>query len=282
MQRPSLSIIRQGLFLLLLSSLPAFSSLLSAQSGAEILQTSLERYEEGMEGIDNYTIVQEVMGFETSLYFEKTEVNGHMTFTPRMEGMEDVGQQGPGDPYRAFIEAADMATIDGTESVDGEECYLVKIPNLEGTDFMGAAQGDMQGGFQPREAAFWVDTDDYVVRQMTIRGTVTMQGNSQEGTMTAHMRDYRNIEGMMHPFETQVITEGFGAQMSEEEVAEMRQSLEEMKAQLENMPQAQRQMMEGMMGGQMEQMQEALATGSMDFTVRVKEILVNQGPPSGE
>ncbi len=234
-----------------------------------------------MAGIENYTLVQEVMGFESSIYFEKEEVDGHVTFVPRSQLGSEAGQQGPGDPYRAFLEAAEHASNEGTESADGEDCYVVKLDNLEDAGFMGPVESGGTGGFEAREATFWVDTDDYLVRKMTIQGTATMQGAPSEASFTAHMRDYREVEGLMHPFETQVTNEGFGPQMSEEEVAEMRRSLEEMQAQMENMPEAQRRMMEGMMGGQMEQMEEMLASGGMDFTVQVKEIRVNQGPPSG-
>lgn len=59
----------------------------------------------------------------------------------------------------------------------------------------------------------------------------------------------------------------------------MKESMAEMRKQMESMSARQRKMMEQMMGGQLEKMEEMLTTGAMDFTVRVQEIRVNEGPP---
>ena len=45
------------------------------------------------------------------------------------------------------------------------------------------------------------------------------------------------------------------------------------------MPEQQRQMAERMMSGQMERMETLLSQGTMDMTLQVTEVRVNEGPP---
>jgi hypothetical protein len=48
------------------------------------------------------------------------------------------------------------------------------------------------------------------------------------------------------------------------------------------MPEAQRAMMEGMLGAQIERLEGMLGgDGSMEMTITVREVKVNQGPPGG-
>lgn len=267
------------LFLLFL----AMPASVVAQSGEDVLRTAMERHEERMAGIENYTLVQEVMGFESTTYFVREEVEGHTVFVPESHMGSEAGQRAPGNPYGDFTELAQKATHEGTESVDGESCHVVVVTDLEGTNFFQAPEQGQAGGgdFEPEKVTFFVGTDDYLMRKMVVEGTATMQGSPREATFTAHFSDFRDVEGMVHPFKTQVSTKGLGADMSEEEMEQMRESLQEARTQMENMPESQKKMMEQMMGGQLERMEKMLASGAMDFTVEVKEIRVNQGPPSG-
>lgn len=61
---------------------PAATHPALAQSGEEIARTALERYAERVSGVDDYTVVQEVMGEEVTLHFEKEMEDGFPTFVP--------------------------------------------------------------------------------------------------------------------------------------------------------------------------------------------------------
>jgi hypothetical protein len=54
----------------------------AAERGPKILQTVLQRYEDSVSDIDNYTVAQQVMGTASTTYFEKKVVDGRPTFTP--------------------------------------------------------------------------------------------------------------------------------------------------------------------------------------------------------
>jgi len=252
---------------------------LAAQSGEEIMRTALDRYEERMQGVENYTVVQEVMGFESSTYFEKKEVEGHTVFLPREQMGSEAAQQAPESPYSSMFELAERSTHEGTETVDGERCHVVSVTDFEGVDLWSPPEDAGDGEFTPRKATFHVDTDDYLIRKMMVDGTMTVQGENRDVSFTAHMRDYREVEGVVHPFVMEVSVEGLQAGMSPEQREQMRESMEQMRAQMDQMSDQQRQMMEKMMGGKLEEMEKMLAEGSMGATVRVKEIRVNEGPP---
>lgn len=258
---------------------PAAVPALHAQTGPEVMRTALERYEERMEGVDNYTVVQEVMGFESVTYFERTEVDGHAVFVPRTRSGSEAARQAPTNPYASFVEMAERAERVGEETVDGDACHVIEVTDFEGLDVWSPEADAEGGGFTPERATFLVDTDDYLIRRIHVTGTSAARGEPREVTFTADLRDYRQVEGLVHPFVTEVSIEGAGAQMSEEEQEEMRRSLEEMRTQMEQMPDQQRRMMERMMGGQLEKMEAMLARGGMDLSVRVTEIRVNEGPP---
>lgn len=258
----------------LVSSVP-----LHAQSGEEIMRTALDRYEQRMDGINDYTVVQEVMGFESMTYFERREVDGHSVFVPLFQTGSGAAQRAPDNFYTDFFELAERSERKGTETLDGVSCHVIAVTDFDELDFWNPAGGGDGGDFTPETATFFVDTDDYLVRRVRMSGTSTVEGEANQVTFTADLRDYREVEGVFHPFVTDISVEGFQGPMSEEDQEQMRESFEEMRSQMDEMPDQQREMMEQMMGGQLEQMEMMLAQGSMDMTIRVSEIRVNEGPP---
>jgi len=65
--------------------------------------------------------------------------------------------------------------------------------------------------------------------------------------------------------------------MSEEERAEAKKALAEMEAQMAEMPESQRKMMESMMGGQKQKLEQMIESGEMKMTVQVTRLSVNGG-----
>ncbi len=256
--------------LLPLAVVLALPSAATAQTAEEILMTSLEEYEQRMEGIENYTTVQETMGFETELTFVRTEVEGRMVFVPK-------GQEGDGGGmsnfYRIYPEIAERAELEGKESVDGEQCHVVAINDLSGLDL----NQDMgQGAFVPKSGLLYVDTDDHLIRKMQMEGEITRDGQTSPMTAVTVLSDYRDVEGLLHPYLLNITATGLAAGMSEEDAANARKSLEEMEENLEGMDPTQRAMVERMMGGQMENLRKMLESGQFEITVITKEVRVNE------
>lgn len=261
--------------LLLLVASPA-----AAQSAEEVLNTALERYEEQIGGVDSYTVTQEVMGFTTTNRFVKKEIDGHPVFVAA-ESAGDTATglpEGWGNPYRMVPELAARAELVGTATTDGQESWVIEISDLEGLDFRGMTPSGVEGEFDPERLTFHVDRDELLFRRLGVKGQMTRgDGSARPIELDAAFRDYRTIEGMPHPFEIQVNVQGMSDAVSDEEMARAREQLEELRGRMEEMPEQQRQMMERMMGPQMEQLEKMVTSGTMDVTVQVKEVRVNEG-----
>lgn len=254
---------------------------LAAQSAADVLRTAVEKHHARMEGVENYTVVQEAMGFETTTYLERTTVDGESVFLPRSSSGSEVGKRAPSNPYATLTELAERASLEGTEAVDGEECHVVSITDFSGVDLSGFGMAGQDESWTPERMKMWIDTEEHYLRKMTAQGTAAMGGEPQPMSFTAHLMDYRTVKGVVHPFRTRVSIEGMGQQISRKDQEEARKSLEQLRERMAEMPPQQREMMKKMMGGQLERIEKMLASGAMDITVDVKEIRVNEGPPKG-
>ncbi len=249
----------------------------SAQTPEEIIQRAVERYEERMAGIDNYTVVQEFMGFETELYFEKRMVDGRPVFQ-LVESMGGAGDDDMGQMYHEFMEVAERAQLKGKEKIGEDEVYVLYIEDFSGLD-MGE---DEEEDFKPKKGTFYLGTDDYLLHKVRIEGEMEGESGTSPVTMEVLFEDYREVKGMVHPFRMVMSMTGLTAGMSEEDREEARRSLEELRARMAEMPEAQRSMMEGMMKDQISKLEEMINSGTMQVTLEVKELRVNEGPPGDQ
>jgi hypothetical protein len=94
------------------------------------------------------------------------------------------------------------------------------------------------------------------------------------------LRDYREVESLLVPYLSVVSIEGIEAMID----PEMQAQYEEMRRQLESLPESQRAMFEQMMGAQMEQIERMMAgdDGPMTMEITVTEVRVNAGPPGAD
>jgi hypothetical protein len=252
-----------------------------AQSAADILDRMLAEYERRTEGVQDYTIVQETMGVETVSYFEKEMVDGRSVFRLRRVGTagavvaeSDAEESGWDEFYTVLPQMMTRSLYEGQDEIEGHAVHVVLVNDLDEINF-GPGSAQEGGDFEPERARLFVDVDQWIVRRMVFEGRMTAQGETHEVTSTADFRDFRDVEGMIHPFHMVVRMEGLGEAMG----PEMRQQLEEMRQQLEEMPEAQRKMMEEMMKGQMAQFENMMGDeGGMQVEIHVVELKVNTGP----
>jgi hypothetical protein len=256
----------------------------AAQSAQDVLNTAMERFEQRVSNIDDYTVVQNAMGSEVVLYYEKQIVEGKPVFTARTISAGDMSMGDMGNTADMFSEmstVAEHATYLGREDVDGHSTHAIRIEEAGMSSWTASMAQGAGDDFSPKTMTMFIDAGEYVPRRMVLVGESTQDGQTQTMTATVDFTDYREVEGFLHPFSTTFSIEGMPPGMSEEDIEEARQQLAEFEKQMADMPESQRAMVERMMGDRMKSIREMLESGGTSFSVETKEVRVNTGPPGG-
>jgi hypothetical protein len=275
------------LTLAVLAALPAIAN---AQTAAEWMSRAMAAQAGRLAGVENVTIVQDMMGMEMIMYMEKRDADGTPILIPisvTMGGMtnpipQDMAQADWANPFQQ--EWVDRTRLVGRAELDGHAVRVFVVDDFSGLELPRLPQGG-EGAmdFRPTSFRYSLDEEELVVRKVEMEGeSLQADGSRSLVQLTMFMEDYREVDGYLHPFVTRTITEGVleAANIDQEE---LQAQLEEMRAQLANMPEAQRAMLEGMLKPQIEQLEEMLGSeGGMEMTITVKEIKVNAGPPGGD
>lgn len=263
--------------LLLIGTGPA-----AGQSVHAVVDAMTARYQQEMETVDTYIIETD----QYTSYHRKTMQDGEPVYETAMRwGGEGSGFfSGTGDapslqPSRSQLDTlAQVATYEGTETVDGRRCHVLRVddlsalssPPMTGMDAETADQGSMR---------MCVDAERSVPLRMDMEVTTTQNGETQTLRPQVVFSDYRTTDGLTLPWRMAMTVENVNASISPEEREQARRSLEELEARMKELPEAQRQMMEGMMEGQMEQLRSMLDDGSIQFAVEVQSVQVNTPLP---
>jgi hypothetical protein len=110
---------------------------------------------------------------------------------------------------------------------------------------------------------------------MEFTGDALTSTGPHEVTVRVDLESYLPIEGLLIPYRTVVQIEGLGAAID----PEMRSELEEMERQLAALPPDQREMMERMLGPQMEQIRRMMdgSGDGMTMEITVVDVAINAG-----
>ena len=258
----------------------SFPSAALSQSVDEIVQRMYDAYEEQAERVDNYTIVQSMMGFETTSYFEKQVVDGRPVYRLIDSDMGGVSfglgdeDAGIGDIFLWGDELIEHGRYAGREQIGQFTVHVLAIDDLAQLDIaQPTTPEDME--FEPKTAHIYVDDQLMVPRRMEYTGDAVTDTGPHEVTVRVDMENYLPIEGLLVPYRTVVNVEGLGAAMD----PQMRAELEEMERQLAALPPDQREMMERMLGSQLEQLRQMMEGGgdAMTMEITVVDVAINAG-----
>jgi hypothetical protein len=256
----------------------------TAQQAKDIMNTAVEKYEQRMKGIENYTVVQDILGTAITTYFERSTVDGRTVFVPSRSSIGGGGSSaGTVDPYREMSRIVDRAKYEGRKDIDGLAVHAIRIDDPQDLDFGQSIARSQQGAdFTIDNMMMYLDTKDYVIRRVEMAGTMARDGKSNPITMTMDFTDYRSVEGMLHPFRTTLRMEGIAeaANISDKDLEKARASLDKLEADMAKMSDSQRQMMQRVMGGQLEKLRALVQSGGTEMQMEVTELHVNAGPPT--
>jgi hypothetical protein len=245
-----------------------------AESASDIFQSALARHEKRLAGIRDYTVVQSAMGFEVTTEYVVSDVDGHRVV--RVKGAEDGGLDDAGMLYGKLEEMSKNAKLQGRETVAGVDCWKIEVTELSDLDLMPSVGKDAPE-MEPETGTFWLGREDLLLRRVLVDGTMTNEGKTGPVTIDIHLSDYRTVDGLDHPFRTEMKMTGVSAGVSDADMEQARKSLDEMKSKMAEMPEDQRKMMQQMMGGQLEQLEKMVQGNELAMEMIVKDLKVNVG-----
>jgi len=187
----------------------------------------------------------------------------------------------PGEEAQQMRQFADAARYVGTETIDGSSAFHIRADDLNYTPPVPEDPQDSLDGqeFVVNTVSLWLDTTQYVPLKMRMDGTVVAEGETREMYIEKIDTDYRRF-GSLYESTRQIMK--MGGVLNDQQMAEMKDAqkqLDEFDTQLASMPPQQRQMMERMVGPQIEMMRNMVKTGGFVVENIVHDIKVDAGLP---
>ena len=127
-----------------------------------------------------------------------------------------------------------------------------------------------------------VDAEEHVPLLFKMNCTVTEGRESRQMSIEREDRDFRTVPGcgaMYEPFSSVMRIGGAMTPEQQAELAKASKQLEEFEAQMASMPASQRQMMESMMGPQLEMIRNMASGGGVEIEQKTLELRCNTGMP---
>jgi hypothetical protein len=241
---------------------------------AEILETFREQYEASIEGIEDFVVVAE----QHTTYYKKAWDNGRPYFKSRSEFQMRKEDETDYDSWNIFSpekydEIKRNASYHGTTNINGHEVHVIQIENPK---VMMDEFDDDEYVEDIRDFHLYIDPGDWVIRKIEFDVQFnTDDGEMRNGEIQVTESDFRDVEGMMVAYKSEIIYSGLA--LTDEQRREAEEGLKEMEKEMENMPDAQREMMEKMMGDKMGDFRKMIEDDQLEFVHVVKEVKVNTG-----
>jgi len=172
-----------------------------------------------------------------------------------------------------LAEVMDQATLQGTETVEGREAYLLRAADL------GQTQTFDGGEYTLDSVSPWIDTEHYVPLKTRMQGAMTTNGETRPVTIERVDGDYRQVpdSNLYEPYRQVTSLSGMMDAAQQAQLREAQAQMQQMEQQLASMPAEQRAMMERMMGPQLEMIRNMAKSGGFEMETQVSRIVVNPG-----
>lgn len=257
-----------------------------ARSAQEILDAAWEAQISRWEGLDSYVVEQTVMGRTSKQYFlraslvdasgEEREMFVAAPDAALEPGCVNMPQytadaskgDNPADYLFWFQESAELL---GEESINGTAAWQLRATDIEQAQTMDNQEVTINS------MTMWLSKDDYLPLKMRIDGEARVQGQPQSVVIESLHSDFRTVPGtkLREPYRRLMNISGMLAGGDMEQVAQAQAQMAEMEKQMAGLPAAQREMMEQMMGPQLETLRKLAETGGLETEVVVESITPN-------
>lgn len=167
-----------------------------------------------------------------------------------------------------------VAKLAGNEVVDGHNTKRIDVNGIAMTETL-----DDGSEVTINNVSMWLDTDYYVRRKFRMEGVIKRGRKSEPFFMERENQDYRRVGDtyLYEPYREVLKIGGMMDDKQRRELAKAQAELEKAKAQLAQMPPAQRAMVEGMMASQMAQLDNLVDNGAATVEIITTDIEINPG-----
>jgi hypothetical protein len=219
------------------------------------------------------TITGDTADPETLNRYVKDVRNGTAVLVPDTESDQMMTNQ---EYIEGVFDGTFENLIRGAESIEndqlnGRAAYKLTItdPQLL-NEYEDGMSGDDYAGPDIQQADLWIDRELLVPVQMVY----SMGGDFSVEVL---MENYEMHSGLPIAKKMTIDIKGVSSMFSEKDREEARRAMEQLRNQLAQIPEAQREMIESRMAGQIEQFERILESGNMSATtVNVRNVRVNQ------
>lgn len=190
----------------------------------------------------------------------------------RQQDAEDPSADGA-DMANQMAQFVENARLVGTESIDGRSAFHLQASDIGQVEKMNG------GEYRMETMSMWIDTEEYVPLRMKMDGTLTVDGETKPMSIENIQADYRAVpnSNMYESYKQIMKMSGMLDPEQEAQMQEAAQQMAELEKQMASMPASQRQMMEKMMGPQLEMMRNMSSGGGFQVEMVTDSITVN--PP---
>lgn len=254
--------------LALIAPLPA-----GAQTASEIFMRAYERYESRAAAISGYAATEEALGYRVTLEFAKEMLDGRPIFVPTSTQGREIARWG--DFYGAYPTLAERAHLEGTEMVDGSDTFVLRVDDFVDLELSEEIGAGLQGEFTPESGWFYIDSSRYLLRRVVMKGKLAADSAVSPFTFELALRDWREVDGWLHPFEMVVTAEGMPPGMTEADLERVLERLRRMKSEIAATPEEQRDALEMMIGSRIQELERMIESGVYEVRVQTVELTVN-------
>ena len=190
----------------------------------------------------------------------------------RQQDAEDPSADGA-DMANQMAQFVENARLVGTESIDGRNAFHLQASDIGQVEKMNG------GEYRMETMSMWIDTEEYVPLRMKMDGTLTVDGETKPMSIENIQADYRTVpnSNMYESYKQIMKMSGMLDPEQEAQMQEAAEQMAELEKQMASMPASQRQMMEKMMGPQLEMMRNMSSGGGFQVEIVTNSITVN--PP---
>ena len=179
-----------------------------AQSVSEIVEGMYGAAERQAAGVEDYTVIQRVMGIETLSYFERATLDGPPIFRLKSSdgggfslslAGEDVGL---GDVFLYGPKLVELGRYAGSEQIGAFTVHVIAVDDAAALD-IAPPQAD-GARFTTKSVRLYVDADLMVPRRIVLVGDASTDSGPQELTIQVDMESILPIETLLVPFRTKL------------------------------------------------------------------------------